>query len=352
MAMANWMIYGANGYTGKLIAQEAKARGMTPILGGRSPEIAKLAGELGLESRQFALGSGQEIAKNLAGVSLVLHCAGPFSSTSRPMLDGCIAARAHYLDITGEVAVFESIFDRDAEIKRAGIVAMPGVGFDVVPTDCMARLLKDELPSATSLKMAFKGGAAVSAGTAKSMIEGMRVGAIIRRSGKLVALPLGAKTLQIPFKKSRPEPAILIAWGDVSTAFRTTGIPDIEIYTGGTPGQARGMRVMGVLTRPNLIQGLMKSLAGKLVKGPGQEARSSGRVYVWGEARDAAGKSVSRRLILPEGYHFTIQSSLLIAKRLLAGTALTGALTPAGAFGAGLVREVPGVELETVEPQN
>src|SRR4051794_23920477 len=124
------MIYGANGYTGALIAREAKTRGWTPILGGRSPEVATLAKELGLESRQFSLSDPAEIARNLAGVGLVLHCAGPFSATSKPMLDGCIAARAHYLDIAGEVAVFESIFARDEEIRRAGIVAMPGVGFD------------------------------------------------------------------------------------------------------------------------------------------------------------------------------------------------------------------------------
>jgi short subunit dehydrogenase-like uncharacterized protein len=247
------MIYGANGYTGNLIAREAKRRGLKPVLGGRSPEVVALAGELGLESRQFGLGDPAEISRNLAGISLVLHCAGPFSATSQPMLEGCLQARAHYLDITGEVAVFESIFERDAELKRAGLLAMPGVGFDVVPTDCLARMLKDALPDATQLKMAWKGGSSISAGTAKSMIEGFSSGAVVRKGGKLVSVPMGSKSIQVPFK-GRPETAILIAWGDVSTAFRTTGIPDIEIYSRGSPGLARGIRLASGLVRISAVQ--------------------------------------------------------------------------------------------------
>lgn len=131
-----WMIYGANGYTGRLIAQEAKRRGLTPILAGRNgPEIRQMGVQLGLETRIFTLVDAALVARHLSGVAAVLHRAGPFSATSAPMLASCLHARSHYLDITGEIAVFEAIFARAAEFKQAGIVVMPGVGFDIVPSD-------------------------------------------------------------------------------------------------------------------------------------------------------------------------------------------------------------------------
>ena len=173
-----WMIYGANGYTGRLAAREAKDRALTPILAGRRAEqIQPLARELGFESRLFDLADPAVVARNLEDVAAVLHCAGPFSATSRPMLAGCLRARTHYLDITGEIAVFEDIHARSEEFKNAGIVVIPGVGFDVVPTDCLAAMLKRELPSATHLKLAFKSREGrLSPGTTKTMVEGLPEG--------------------------------------------------------------------------------------------------------------------------------------------------------------------------------
>ncbi len=102
----NWMIYGASGYTGELIAREAKHRGLKPIFAGRSADkVAALATELDCECRVFGIGNPDEMARWLQGVGLVLHCAGPFSATSAPMITACLKARAHYLDITGEISV-------------------------------------------------------------------------------------------------------------------------------------------------------------------------------------------------------------------------------------------------------
>ena len=156
-----WMIYGANGYTGRLAARLAKDRNLSPVLAGRHAEhIRPLAHELGFESRVFDLADPAVAATNLEGVAAVLHCAGPFSATSRPMLAACLRAGTHYLDITGEIAVFEDIHSRNQEIRDAGIVAIPGVGFDVVPTDCLAAMLKRELavgdPSQARLQIALR----------------------------------------------------------------------------------------------------------------------------------------------------------------------------------------------------
>ena len=190
-----WMIYGANGYTGRLCAHVAKDRHLSPVLAGRSAEqIRPLAQELGCEARVFDLGDPAAAAKNLAGVAAVLHCAGPFSATSRPMLAACQRAGAHYLDITGEIAVFEDIHSRSQEIRDAGIVAIPGVGFDVVPTDCLAAMLKRELASATHLKLAFMSrNGKLSPGTAKTMVEGLPEGGRIRENGRIVKVPSGVQ---------------------------------------------------------------------------------------------------------------------------------------------------------------
>ena len=194
-----WMVYGANGYTGQLIAEVAKERGEMPVLAGRSADkVRALAGKLGLPWRAFDLER-----PDLRDVSLVLHCAGPFSATSRPMIDACLSARAHYLDITGEVEVFEAAFERDAEARGRGVVLLPGVGFDVVPSDCLAALLARELPSATRLELAFAPLGRASPGTLKTSIEALPRGGLVRRGGKLVRVPAAYEVREIPFADKR-----------------------------------------------------------------------------------------------------------------------------------------------------
>lgn len=105
---SNWLIYGANGYTGELIAREAVRQGLKPTLAGRNKaKVEALAQELGLDYKAFGLDNVNAISEQLQGFKLVMHCAGPFSATSKPMMEACIKAGAHYLDITGEIAVFE-----------------------------------------------------------------------------------------------------------------------------------------------------------------------------------------------------------------------------------------------------
>ncbi len=156
--MSDFMIYGATGYTGSLIVREAVRRAMRPVLAGRSAgSTASLAAGFGLEHRVFSLDSAAGVVEGIRGIHTVLNCAGPFSQTARPMVDACLKAGIHYLDITGEAAVFETMAARDAEAKTAGIVLLPGVGFDVVPSDCLAVHLKRRLPLATRLPASADG---------------------------------------------------------------------------------------------------------------------------------------------------------------------------------------------------
>ena len=175
--MQQWMIYGANGYTGMLVAREAKRQGLTPILAGRNRgAVEQLATELGFEHRIFDLRNSAATQAGLEGISAVAHCAGPFSATSQPMIDACLASHCHYLDITGEIDVFVAAQARHKDAVAAGIVICPGVGFDVIPTDCVAATLKSELPDADRLALGFDTRSGFSPGTAKTSVEGLKMG--------------------------------------------------------------------------------------------------------------------------------------------------------------------------------
>ena len=346
------MIYGANGYTGRLAARVAAHRRLRPILAGRhAGPIRSLADDLGCESRVFDLHDPTVVATNLQGVAAVLHCAGPFSATSRPMLDACLRAGTHYLDITGEIGVFEDIHSRDREIRDAGIIAIPGVGFDVVPTDCLAAMLKRELPSATHLKLAFMArDGKLSPGTAKTMVEGLPEGGRVRENGRVVKVPPAYKVETIPFTEKLSTLAVTIPWGDVATAYYSTGIPNIEVFLGAPEEQIEKMKMPGIL-RSLLglapVQSLVKAVIAKRVKGPGDEQRSRDEMYVYGEARDEAGHRVAMRLRTREGYTLTAESSVTAILKTLEGRLAPGAYTPSMAFGAEYVLELEGTVLSS-----
>ncbi|HET8761823.1 MAG TPA: saccharopine dehydrogenase NADP-binding domain-containing protein, partial [Gemmatimonadales bacterium] len=332
-----WMIYGANGYTGELIAREAKARGLTPVLAGRSTsKIAALANELGFSYRVFGLDDPEATRAALQDVALVLHCAGPFSATSAPMLEACLAARAHYLDITGEIAVFEHAHGLDARARAAGIVVCPGVGFDVVPTDCVAATLKAALPDATHLALGFDSKSSLSPGTAKTSVEGLGQGGKVRENGQIRAVPLAYKTRRLDFGAGE-KLAMTIPWGDVATAYYTTGIGNIETYIPASPGLVKRLRRLNLirpLLRLGLVQSLLKRQIERKVRGPGEATRAKSDTFVWGEARNAAGEIRSARVRVPNGYSLTVTAALGVVERLLREPAVSGAMTPSRLMGA------------------
>lgn len=350
--MQAWMIYGANGLTGGLIAREAHRRGYKPILAGRSAApIERLGKAYGMPVRVFPVDSAARIAHELHGVAAVLHCAGPFSATHAPMFEACLETRTHYLDITGEIAVFETVHANTARAKAAGISAIPGVGFDVVGSDCLAALLKRELPDAIRLKMGMQWvGGRMSKGTIKSMVEGVAKGGCIRRDGKLTTVSSVYNTERIPFQNDRERfLSICIPWGDVSTAYYSTGIQNIEFYFAKSLPEIAAMhaveRMRGVIARP-AVQALIKSLVERLHRGPTDAIRAAAESYVWGEVENAAGQKAAKRMRMPEGYTFTYLAALASMERVLAGGIPTGALTPSMAFGADFAGTLQGVSVE------
>ena len=342
------LLYGATGYTGKLIAREARAKGASAVLAGRNPNMLKaVAKGLDLPWRSFDLADREKVDAALKGVSVVLNAAGPFSATARPIADACLRQGPHYLDITGEIDVFEGLFARDAEAQRAGVTLMPGVGFDVVPSDCLAAHLKHRLPDATHLTIYLSAGFNVSRGTAKTAIEGIADGVRARRNGRLVTLAR-PDTGSCNFGKGLRR-TIQIPWGDLSTAFHSTGIPNIEVHVEAPPAlQALALTpafVRSLLALPP-AQAFLKALANRQPEGPSDEARCRARAVLVGVARNAKGEAVRTRLTTPEGYTLTARTSLDATMRVAAGEFKPGFQTPSMAFGPDYILGFEGVMRE------
>lgn len=350
MSEQRWLIYGAYGYTGELTARFAAERGMKPILAGRNPaKTEAVAKRYGFEARSFGLNDPTALQRNLAGIDVVLHCAGPFEVTSKPMIDACLAVRAHYLDITGEIQVFEAARARDAEARSAGVCVMPGTGFDVVPSDCLALHLKQRMPDATFLRLAFMGLTKTSHGTATTMVRNLGKSGLIRRGGEIVDSPLGSLTRVIDFGEPGEQPCMAIPWGDVSTAYFSTEIPNIEVYTRVPRAAALGARVAGLM--PSVLgSSFVKSRLQRRIDqgpaGPTDEQRARGASFLWGEVESAGGERLVSRLKTPEGYTLTADASLHIVEAALAGRLPEGYQTPARALGADFVLDLGDVRRE------
>lgn len=340
-----WMIYGANGYTGELVARAAVQQGEQPVLAGRNLEkVNALARELGLESMVFSLDSHEEVVRRLDGIELVLNCAGPFSKTAAAMMEACLWTRTHYLDITGEIAVFELAQTLDARAREAGVVLCPGVGFDVIPTDCVAAALKAALPDASRLALGFDSRSGFSPGTAKTGVEGMAEGGRVRRNGRILKVPLAYTVRRIDFGDGEKS-AMTIPWGDVSTAFYTTGIPNIEVFVPASPrliANARRANLVRPLMKLSWVQERLKARVGKKVVGPDAEARAKLPAYVWGEVRNDCGEIRTARLRTANGYSLTAAGALAVMDFIRRQQPAAGAYTPAKLAGAGLVEQLPG----------
>lgn len=335
-----WMIYGAYGYTGELVAQYAKERGEQPLLAGRNEtKLKAIADRLELPYRVVDLNDKQGLTAALKDVELVVHCAGPFEVTAQPMIDACLQTQTHYLDITGELAVFELAHSHDAEAKKAGVVLCPGVGFDVIPTDCVAAQLKQKLPDATALKLGFESLSRMSRGTAKTSVRRLGEGGAVRRSGTIVNVPLAYRTQRVDFGNGE-KLAMTIPWGDVSTAFYTTGIPDIEVYIPASPNLVKRLKRMNYfrwLLRFNWVKNWLEKKIEQQPAGPNEEQLEKAITYVWGEARNAEGKVVTVREKVMNGYKLTSRGAVDVALHVIANKPEGGYFTPANLCGAELI---------------
>jgi short subunit dehydrogenase-like uncharacterized protein len=347
----SFLLYGSYGYTGQLILEHALNDGVRPIIGGRNAAaLADQAQRYQLESRVFDVNDKSATVKALTGVRVVLNAAGPFHRTAMPMVRACLQTGTHYLDITGEIDVFEALATQDEAARRANVMLLPGVGFDVVPTDCLAAYLKTRLPDATELVLAFQGLGGFSRGTATTAVENLGRGGAVRRDGRIVAVPAAWKTRTFDFG-TRPMLAATIPWGDVSTAYYSTGIGNVEVYAALPPALIKRMRMtryIGWLLRLQPIQNRIKQRIRAGQPGPDVQTRQKSFSVVWGEVKNASGSRAAARLYTPNGYTLTAMTALRATRHALAGNVKVGFQTPSRAFGADFILQFEGVRREDI----
>ena len=346
MDFSDVLIYGAYGYTGKLIVELAVSKGYQPIVAGRDKEkVVALAEKYKLQYNVFDIEDDQAWDSSLQGINLLLNCAGPFSLTIKKILPACIRNSVNYTDITGEITVFEYISQYHNDALSKGIVLMPGTGFDVVPSDCLAAFLKNQMPEATHLELAFDSRSGLSRGTALSVLNRFHEGSAYRKDGKIIIERIASESKSINYA-GEDRHLVRVAWGDVFTAFHSTGIPNISVYTGMPPKtqsmMRKAARFKGLIKRWP-IQQIFRSMIKKRIDGPSENRRNSLQTFLWGKVVNTQGHSITAELVVPESYKLTAITAIMCAEGILNGKVESGYTTPAKAFGHDFIMQVEGV---------
>ncbi|WP_312910815.1 saccharopine dehydrogenase family protein [Natronosalvus caseinilyticus] len=333
--MSSLLLYGSYGFVGSLVAEAAVDRGVDVILAGRDGDrVVDQVDELGRPGRRFALDDPSTVAEALDDIECVLNCAGPFSNTADPLVEACIRTGTDYVDVTGEIPVIESIHDRDGDAREAGVTLLPAAGFSVIAMDCLAAHLAERFPGASALALGVDSIRVPSVGTLRTVVEGVDTGGAIRRNGHLERVPAGWQTRWLDFGHGE-RPAVTVPMGDVSAAYYTTGVPNVEVYAMVPPPARLGLkshRLLAPVLARDPVQRALKAAADLVREGPSERARERGSALVWGEAREGDVRVVSR-LETPDPYVVTVDGAVAAARRVLAGDADEGFCTPAGAFG-------------------
>lgn len=348
--MKKILVYGSYGYTGQLIVERAMQEGLNLILAGRDEKrLREQAEKYKLEYRVFAVEETAKLDSALQEVDAVLHCAGPFVLTFQAMAEACIRNKKHYVDISGEIEGFEALSLMDEKAKEAGVMLLPGGGFDVVPSDCLIAYTASRLPNASDLKLYIKSiGSGVSRGTARSGIENSHRAGRIRRDGKIVSVPNVYDSKDVNFGRG-PTRLVTMGWGDVSTAYHSTGIPNVTVYMGFPKAMISVMeftKVAGPLFYSRAARNFIKWLIGIFfAPGPSREKNKTGFALLIAEVTDGA-KTVRAKLRTPEAYYLTALTSVEIMKRILTSDLKPGFQTPSKMYGADFILQFDGVQRE------
>jgi len=339
------MIYGSTGFTGRLIAKRAIEVGLAPVLAGRDEDrVRRQAEVLGTPWRVVSLDSIEALTEALSDIEAVVNAAGPFVVTAPPMLEACLRARTHYLDVSGELPVFREASGRDSEAARAGVMLMPGAAWSVAATDCLAAHVAGRLPGAKYLRLGMTQSRLYSRGTARSALGLMSSEVVIRRNGRLASVPVGRMERTFDFGEGE-RTSMALSWPDAATAYHTTGIPNIEAYM--EAGAAT--RVLAPLTarigealRFPVLRSVLRLGTSALPEGPSDAARALDRAVIVAEAEDGWRRVSRARLVTTDGYDFTALAAVAIAARVIGGDFELGFQTPGRVYGADLVLGIEG----------
>ncbi|KTB82556.1 hypothetical protein AO069_16660 [Pseudomonas syringae pv. syringae PD2774] len=318
--MSTLLIYGATGYTGRMAAERARALGLNVEIAGRNQQrLVSLAAQLDVKYRVFDADQAEGF---LSGISVLLNFAGPFVQTAEPLMRACIKAGVDYLDITAEINVYRLAERLGAEAAASQVMLLPGVGWDVVPTDSLAVQVAGRVQGPTALNMALQVPGSMSRGSAMSASEIIGAGVLARIDGELVAMP-DAEPRHFDFGQG-PVLCVPLSFGDLVTAWHSTGIRNIAMF----------VHIAGdAFPQGDLSQ---------LPDGPTPEQREAHRARAVVEVTDAKGAIARSMIETVNGYTYTPLAAVEAARRVLDGERLPGFVTPAKVFGGGFAESIAG----------
>ena len=338
----SWMLYGATGYTGTLIAEEAVRRGHHPVLAGRNAEkLRTLADRLELEWVAFSLEDERALLLATESVSLMLHAAGPFTKTCAPMMDACLTSKTHYLDISNEISVLQAAQTRYRIAEKNAVSIIPGVGFGTVACNSLARHVCDQVCDPVTLEIAIAPYLAQgSAGAAKSTLETIAGGGYVRRNGTLVKVPFGSGAKRIRFSDGGHN-MLPVPSGDLEAAHLATGIANITVYMT-SPLQPNLARLLLPIAqrllswdalREQIARQVERHRASNVASNVKKTVDANQRSWLWAHATDRYGNGTEAWLETGEGYAFTASASVHAVEWVLSHRPV-GANSPAAVFGS------------------
>jgi short subunit dehydrogenase-like uncharacterized protein len=345
-------IYGATGYTGRLIAERAKKSRPVPIIAGRTAHLVQqLAGTLGVRGRVAALAESDALDQALDDVCVVINAASPFTQTARPLIEACLRTRTHYLDISGELPVFQQAHSYDKAARKRGIMIMPGVGLGVVASDCLAMHVAGMVPNAKYLRIGLSRPDFISRGTLRAVLGLTNSRVSVRRNGRLTSLPVGRLQRTFDYGAGEQE-SIAVTWPDVFTAYYSTGVRNIEAYLAADFAVRTLYRFsagIAEVLRLASVQRWLSVAAEVWPNGPSAQQRQTGRCVILAEAEDSWRRRSCARLETLDGYTFTAEAATAIAQRVAHGDFHPGFQTPGKVYGANFVLGLVGSRREDIE---
>lgn len=351
MTKASWMLYGCYGYSGELILEEAIRQGLRPIIAGRSARKVKATAiKHNLPYKVFDLSSAEDVEKNITGLDFVFNAAGPYTSTCIPMLEACLKQGVHNLSLAGEIPILEQLHGYDEQARESGVVVAVGLGFDVMPTDAMANKVKEIMPDATHLTIGLDGPNDMSRGSMKEFFEQIGEQPFwVRSNGQLIESK--PKTTHLDFGNGR-KLASSIAWGDTASAYHSTGIKNIEVYSSVSKSELLLIKTLTALSfvfKSKGVQRVLNSGIDLFLSGPDEKQREEGVTHLFAEGANDSGEKVQVRMTTPTGYKITYLGAVSAIQHMLQKSPNEGGYyTPAQLMGYEAITEIEGVSAMTI----
>ena len=347
MIQNDWLIYGANGYTGRILVEQAAKQGHKPVIAGRSPEkIKPLAEQYDLPYSILDLHDINALSEKVADFKLISNFAGPFPLTARPIAEACLENGINYIDVSGDLNTIQYIFDLNEKARAKSIVMIPAAGFITYATECLAHYIAEQIDETKFIELGVYIIGGTSRGTAISTVDSIKDGCLIRKDHQLIPVKFGKDTKKIPFPDGR-KPAWAVPLAELLTVHKALTIPDIKVFNV-MPHFLHLLRLIAPLIQKTMkievFKRIAKKIAAKQPEGPTREQNLNTKSYLWARAGDKIGNEKQAWLETPEAYYFTALLNIRFAEVIL-GSDLKGSITPSEAFGKDLIFDFEKVKI-------